>query len=261
MRIIFLGDIVSRVGRVGVGQVLPLIREKYKPDMVIANAENVSHGRGFGLTHYTELSNYGIDFFTGGNHSWQRRDCLDVLSKKNVIRPFNYPAGVVGRGYSMLGVGKKKIIVLNLQGRIFMHEQIDCPFHSLDVFLEQIKSITYDSIIVDFHAETTSEKIAFGLYASGRVAAVLGTHTHVQTADERILNGGTGYITDVGACCAGDSVIGVSANEVIQKFITQMPTTFDFPKTGSCDIKGVYLEVASNRTLHIERISYSCEVE
>lgn len=254
IKVIFFGDIVSFIGREGVKRILPQLKEQYQPDIIIANAENISHGKGVSKEHFNDLQKAGIDFFTSGNHIYARKQSIELLeSEDSIIRPANYPAGSPGVGFCRLNLGNNSLIVLNLQGQVFMREHIACPFRTADEILSQCNND--DTIIVDMHAETTSEKVALGHYLDGRVAAVFGTHTHVQTADEKILSQGTAYISDVGGCYAQDSVIGVEKNVVIEKFLKQHSAHFTFPKTGKCLINAVYLELENNKAHKIERIN------
>lgn len=253
IKVIFLGDIVSYIGREGVKKILPKLKKKYKPDIIIANAENVSHGKGISKVNFNELEKAGIDFFTSGNHITTRKESLKLLAtKENIIRPANYSDDIPGVGFRRLTIGKNSLIVLNLQGQAFMQEEVECPFKKVDEILSSFNSD--DTIIVDMHAEATSEKVAMGHHLDGRVAAVFGTHTHIQTADERVLPNGTAYITDVGGCYAQESVIGVETKASLKKFITKGPVHFTFPKTGKCLINGVYLVLENNKAHSIERI-------
>lgn len=254
IKLIFLGDIVSFIGREGVKKILPQLREKYSPDFIIANCENVSHGKGISKEHFHDLQRAGIDFFTSGNHIYQRKESLEILdSEDTIVRPANYPQEGPGVGYRRISIGNNSLIVLNLQGQVFMHEHIACPFRTFD---ELEKEFTEDDIIfVDMHAEATSEKVALSKYLNGRVAAIVGTHTHIQTADDQISSEGTAYITDVGGCYAQNSVIGVEVDVVIQKFLSQQPAHFTFPKAGNCIINGVYFELENNKALQIKRIN------
>lgn len=256
IKIFFFGDIVSRVGREGVKKILPTIKKEFAPDLIMANGENVSHGHGLSEEHFKELKKAGIKFFTGGNHIWGRKDTLELLAAKDpkVIRPANYPPETPGVGYKHLTLGKNSIIVLNLQGRVFMSHHIDCPFQKFDDLYKSFQNISYDALLVDFHAEATSEKVAFGQYVDGRADVVFGTHTHIQTADEQILPKGTAYITDVGGCYAQDSVIGVRSDIIIERFKKQVSEPFRFPTKGKCVINGIYLEIDKKGTQTIKRV-------
>ncbi len=240
-RILFIGDIVGRVGRRAVKKVLPTLKKKYQPHLVIANGENLAGG--YGLTDKTaeEMFQAGVDLLTSGNHIWDKKESIGYIEKEDrIIRPLNYPPGVPGRGLAIVTAGSDQVAVVNLAGRVFMNH-LDCPFRTIEAHLEQLKDKT-PIIIVDFHAEATSEKLAMGFFLDGKVSAVLGTHTHVQTADERILPGGTAYITDAGMCGALNSVIGMKYEDALYRFTTQMPRKFETAK-GIALFAGVYLEV------------------
>jgi metallophosphoesterase (TIGR00282 family) len=227
LRILFFGDIVGRPGRRGISAILPNWAAQYRPDVVIANGENAAGGIGISPAVAEELLDLGIDLLTLGNHAWQKRDVYGFLdANTKIIRPLNMPPGVPGRGYAILDVGGQPLAVVNLCGRIFLGEYDD-PFRAIDGLLAEIDS---PNVLVDFHAETSSEKQAFGWFVDGRVSAVIGTHTHVQTADDRILPGGTAYITDVGMCGPQDSVIGMDRDIILHRFLTQLPTRFEVAK-------------------------------
>jgi len=226
MKFLFIGDIVGKIGRNTVKDLLPKLTDKYKLDLVIANGENIAGG--FGLTEQlvSELFRMGVHIITTGNHVWDKKDILNFISKENrVLRPLNYPPGVPGYGSIIYTLSDgTKVGVLNLLGRVFM-PSLDCPFRTASTEIDYLKKET-NIIIVDLHAEATSEKIAFGYFADGRVSAVIGTHTHVQTADEKILPQGTAYITDVGMTGPAHSVIGIEVEQIIQRFLTGMPDRF-----------------------------------
>lgn len=231
MKVLFIGDIVGKTGRIAVKSLLPLIVNKYKIDIVIANGENAAGG--FGITEKvaSELFSYGVHILTSGNHIWDKKESVPYISKENrIIRPSNYPPGVPGFGSITYSVKDKKIGIINLSGRVFM-SNIDCPFRVGLSEIERLKNET-NIIVIDFHAEATSEKIAFGYYVDGKVSAVIGTHTHVQTADEKILPRGTAYITDVGMTGPADSVIGIDKEQIIERFLLQMPKKFEIAKGG-----------------------------
>jgi 2',3'-cyclic-nucleotide 2'-phosphodiesterase len=227
MRILFIGDIVGKSGREAVRALLPNLTDKFKTDVVIANGENAAAG--FGITENTasEIFACGVDIITTGNHVWDKKEAVTYLEKeRRIIRPLNYPPDVPGNGSVLITrSGKATVAVLNLAGRVFMN-CLDCPFRTAAAALETIRKEA-KIIIIDFHAEATSEKIAFGYYLDGQVSAIIGTHTHVQTADEKILPGGTAYISDVGMTGPAHSVIGVEKNQIIGKFLTGMPRKFD----------------------------------
>ncbi len=218
MIILAIGDIVGKPGRQAVQAFVPDLLKEYGIDLVVANGENTAGG--FGLTVGTaqELLDSGVDVITSGNHIWAQKEIIPYLDGDlPVIRPLNYPAGVPGRGYII----RKKVLVVNLIGRTFM-TSYDCPFRAMDALLDEIGA-KHRVIVVDFHAEATSEKVAMGRYLDGRVSAVLGTHTHVGTIDARILAGGTAYVTDIGMTGPDDSVIGDDPEAVIRRFLTMMP--------------------------------------
>ena len=252
MRILFLGDIVGRPGRRGVASILPEWQARYAPDIVIANGENAAGGMGITPDIANELFALGIDVMTLGNHVWQKKEIYPMLDvEPRLIRPANYPPGVPGRGWSVFPVLDKQLAIVALAGRVFM-EHADCPFRTFDTLRSQIET---PFLLIDFHAEATSEKAAFALYVDGRASAVIGTHTHVQTADERILPGGTAFISDVGMCGPLHSVIGMEPEIVIRRFLTGMPAKFEVAK-GAPVICGVLLDLdrTSGRALAIQRL-------
>lgn len=257
MRILFIGDIVGRPGREAIKKNLPQIKKDYSPDLIIANGENASHGKGLNFEHYQELKKTGIDFFTSGNHIWRQQDIFEVMDKPqtDIIRPANYPKENPGRGYQVIeGPLMKKILIINLQGRVFIPDDLDCPFRKLDEILKETTHERPDYILVDFHAEATSEKTCFGLYADGRVNAVIGTHTHVQTADERLLPKGTAYITDVGFVGLRDSAIGIDSEPVIKNFISQMPVKFSITEGSPITLNAVIIDLDHGQATNIQRL-------
>jgi metallophosphoesterase (TIGR00282 family) len=250
MNILIIGDIVGRPGRQVVHKYLRALRQQYKIRLVIGNAENAAGG--FGLTFNTanELMGDGVDVLTSGNHIFAQKEIIPYLdSDMPVLRPLNYPEEVPGRGYLVSG----KTLVVNLMGRVFMNN-LDCPFRAMDSLLDELGK-QHKVIIVDFHAEATSEKVAMGRYLDGRVSAVLGTHTHVGTIDAQILPGGTAYVTDIGMTGPTDSIIGDDADAVIQRFLTQMPHHLSVGK-GKPVLNAILVEVdeASGKATSIKRI-------
>jgi hypothetical protein len=254
MRILMIGDIVGRPGRRAVKENVPDIRKEFGISFVIANGENAAGGNGITQETAAELFSCGIDVLTGGNHIWDKKESFAFISgEPRLIRPANYPPGVPGVGYGVYPVDGYKLAVVNLSGRVFM-SYIDCPFRKADDILSELSPLT-SLIVIDFHAETTSEKIAFGWYLDGRVSAVLGTHTHVQTADERVLPGGTAYITDVWMTGPQDSVIGVKTDVIIDRFLTQLPRRFEVAASPyQFDACVVTLDPGSGKALEIKRI-------
>ena len=257
MKILFFGDVVGRPGREilksgGVG-----IIKELAPDFVIANGENAAGGLGLDLGTASELLGIGIDLLTTGNHIWQRKDLISVLKdpKKPILRPANFPKECPGAGHMIFdGPNGLKLGVMNLIARVFMSQEVDCPFRIADELLKnELKECSH--IFVDFHGEASSEKMALARYLSGRVSAVVCTHTHVQTADETIINNETAYITDVGMCGPSDSIIGVKPEPIIKKFLTSMPQKFEVA-TGPAQINAVEIICSDDclRATSIRRI-------
>jgi metallophosphoesterase (TIGR00282 family) len=253
LNVLFVGDIIGRQGRRAVERLLQGLISEFDIDLTIANCENTAGG--FGLTKRLadELLATGIDVLTSGNHIWDRREFVPMLdSMDEVLRPLNYPRGVPGKGWGIFEArGGRRVCVMNLIGRVFMRP-IDCPFTVADALLDKIQDVV---TIVDMHAEATSEKVAMGWYLDGRVSAVLGTHTHVQTADEAILPGGTAYITDAGMTGPFNSVIGVETGAILKRFLTGIPNRFD-QATGDVRLNGVVVSIdsESRKAVGIERI-------
>ena len=245
-----IGDVVGRPGRRAVEQLLPGLRHKYELDLVIANGENAAHGLGITLDTAQELLNFGVNVITSGNHIWAKKEIIPYLNGElPIVRPLNFPPGAPGRGFLSTG----NALIVNLVGRVFMGE-FDCPFRAMDSLLSEIEAEP-NVIIVDFHAEATSEKVAMGRYLDGRVSAVLGTHTHVGTVDTCILPGGTAYVSDVGMVGPTDSVIGADADAVIHSFLTKMPHHLSVGKGRTIfDAMLVEVDEASGKALNIQRI-------
>jgi len=254
LKILFIGDIFGKLGREAVRQLLPEIKTEEKPDLVIANAENAAHGSGISLATLTELKSYGIDWFTTGDHAFdnEQQFKLCLAEKLPLLRPANFPPGVPGMGVQMIKVGNKKVLLINLIGRVFIHMNYDDPFRALDGILsEYLAKFKPSAIIVDIHAEATSEKVGIGHYADGRVSAVLGTHTHVMTADARILPKGTAYISDVGMVGALNEVIGLGKENVIKSFLTQMKQEKIIPETGEALLNSVLITIDIKTTMAV----------
>jgi hypothetical protein len=256
MKILFIGDVVGKPGRQALAAHLRKVQEAHGVDLTVANGENAAGG--FGITPETgaDLLRLGVDVITSGNHIWDKKEVLGYLPKENrLLRPLNYPPGAPGYGSVVVTARDgTKVAVLNASGRIFMHG-LDCPFRAT---LAEIEALAGEARVrvVDFHAEATSEKIAFGRFLDGRVSAVVGTHTHVQTADERVLPGGTAYISDLGMTGPVESVIGVEADIVVRKFLTGLPERFETAK-GPAQFQGAVVEIdpGSGQALGIQRIS------
>jgi hypothetical protein len=248
--ILVVGDIIGRPGRQAISKLLPDLQRQYGLDMVIVNAENAAGGLGLTSTTAKELFDAGVDVLTSGNHIWAQKEIIPYLDgEMPILRPLNYPPGVPGRGYIIKG----QVMVVNLMGRTFMGD-LDCPFRGMDKLLAELKHKP-PIIIVDFHAEATSEKMAMGRYLDGRVSAVLGTHTHVGTIDAQVLPQGTAYVTDIGMTGPMDSIIGDDTEAVIRRFLTTMPHHLSVGK-GKTMFNAVMVRVAedSGRAISIERI-------
>lgn len=253
-RVLFLGDVIGKPGR----KAIEYFVKKVHADFKIINGENLAGGIGITPAVAMEILESGVDAITTGNHVWKKKEMIPYLMVENrVIRPLNYPVDTPGFGHTILKKNGLLLCVANIEGRVFM-APIDCPFRAIDAMKEEVGDGI--PIIVDFHAEATSEKIAMGWYLDGRVTAVLGTHTHVQTSDERILPKGTGYITDVGMTGPADSIIGMDKNVVIEKFITGIPRKFEVGKN-DIEVQGALLTIdrQSGRCLSIERIREKVE--
>jgi len=256
LKILFIGDIVGKTGRQALFRRLGRLVDAHAIDFVIVNGENAAAGFGITLDVARDLYDEGVDVITSGNHIWDKKEIYDYLDRQpRLLRPSNYPPGLPGRGSGLYATSAGiKVAVFNLEGRAFMNN-LDCPFRAADALLEELNGQS-KVIVVDFHAETTSEKLAMGAYLDGRVSAVLGTHTHVQTADERVLPGGTAYITDVGMTGSRDAVIGFRKELAIERFLTQIPVRLEVAKKDAV-LCGVIVTVdeESGRALDIERIS------
>jgi metallophosphoesterase (TIGR00282 family) len=266
MRILFIGDVVGKLGRSAVAQVLPDLRKKEKIDFTVANAENLTHGRGAKIEHLRELRKAGVDFFTSGDHIFYI-DPAEPFSDPDVpvIRPANLPKGTPGEGGKIIEVGGKKVAIVNLLGWEFLGEklakdgrntwldgEVKNPFQAAD---DLLKAISAELIFVDFHAELTSEKRAMGFFLDGRVSAVLGTHTHVPTADAVILPKGTGYVSDIGMTGARDSVLGVEPSVIIDRLKDGTSEPFEWVEKGPAVFRAVLLEFSpSNELKRIERL-------
>lgn len=252
--VLYIGDIVGEPGREAVAALLPELVKQYDPDLILANADNVTHGRGFNRRHYDELRRLGIDGFASGDHIWQYEDFVKELDKPDVMvaRPANYYKAP-GKGFIDFVVKGKRVRLVHVLGQVFMGPKVDSPFHVFDrVAAEHPKP---DLIITDIHAEATSEKRCFAEYLDGRALMVVGTHTHVPTADAQILASGTAFITDIGMVGPQDSSLGADKNEVLKNFLTGMPWRYSLG-TGQCELGAVFctIDLTENRAIHIEHI-------
>ncbi len=262
MTILMFGDVVGKPGRKAVAKILLELRKKYDPDLVIANAENLAHGIGITKKTVDYILSSGVDVLTSGNHVFGKKEGLDLLSNKEypILRPANYPPGVVGRGYDIFKVRTKKVLVISLLGRVFFASDYDCPFRSADEILEKYRKEKI--IIVDFHAEATSENEAFGFYLDGRVSAVLGTHTHVPTQDFKILPKGTAYVTDIGMVGTADSILGDKKEPILKRFLHQIPTKLEIEEEGPVEVNAVVVEVddKTGKAKKIEKIYQTVDI-
>ncbi|MCP1144143.1 TIGR00282 family metallophosphoesterase [Lysinibacillus endophyticus] len=255
MKVLFIGDIVGSIGRDAVEKYLPRLKKKYAPDVVIANGENAAAGRGITRKIYQQLLQVGVDVITMGNHTWDNKDIFDFIDDADyLIRPANFSKEAPGKGMVQISKNGVTLSVINLHGRVFLPPHED-PFAVADDLVEEARK-TSPLIFVDFHAEVTSEKIALGWHLDGRVSALVGTHTHVQTADARIYPGGTAYITDVGMTGPYDEVLGMTKESVIYKFQTNMPSRFEVPKAGRDVLSGFFVEIddKTGKAKHCERV-------
>ncbi len=265
MKILFFGDIVGQPGRRALAKVLPELKKEFEPDLVLANGENMAHGQGLGVKSLKEILDAGVDWLTSGDHTFALSEGEKLLvDKKNpLLRPLNWPGQVPGRGYEIINVGARRLMLVNLIGRVFMARDFDDPFAKIKELLEDYSlkgkeqgSEAVDAIIIDFHAEATSEKAALAWFLDGQVSAVLGTHTHVPTADERVLPQGTAFLSDLGMVGPQDSVLGADKEIVIKRFLTQRLFRLETGQSDISEVNGVFLETDDQTGLakKIERV-------
>lgn len=255
MNILAVGDIVGECGTAFLLKKLPIIKKLYGVDFTVVNGENSAKGNGISVQSANDIFNAGADVITTGNHVWHKKEINEFLEENPfILRPENYPKGVAGRGYTLFDCGRYCVCVINLLGTIYL-EPLDSPFEAADRVLAEVKDKA-KIILVDMHAEATSEKKAMGYYLDGRVSAVLGTHTHIQTADEQILPKGTAYITDLGMTGAIHSVLGVKTDIIIKKFLTRLPLHFE-QETGEAMLNAALIEIdeKSGKAVKIERLN------
>lgn len=264
MKILFFGDVVGKLGRLALAEVLPKYQKKYKPDLIMANGENLAHGVGVTADTLREILAAGIDFVTTGNHIFAKSGAEEIFTdfENKIIRPANYPAGLPGRGYATLKIDGHRICVINLNGRVFMREDFDDPFRKFDEIEKLLKPAKSDIVVVDFHGEATSEKNAFGWYVDGRASAVVGTHTHVPTSDAKILPQGTALVSDIGMVGARDSVIGVEKEGPLKLFLTQTNVKFEMVEEGMVQVNAVLIEISekTGRAQKIERVDSEIKI-
>ncbi len=241
MNILMVGDVFGEPGRAALARLLPRLRQEHAIDLAVVNVENAAAGFGVTPSMAKQFLEQGADVMTSGNHIWDKKEIVEYITRENLLlRPANFPSGTPGSGYITVKAGPHRVAVLNMMGRVFM-TPIDCPFRKADEIVPELRKET-PIILVDFHCEATSESQAMGWYLDGRVSAVVGTHRHVQKADERVLPQGTAYITDLGMTGPTEGVIGVNRDLIIQRFLSQMPVRFE-PATGPAALHGVVIVV------------------
>lgn len=264
MRILFFGDIVGKIGRKALAAIMPDTRKEIDPDIIIVNGENMAHGLGITRKTLEEVLACGVDLISTGNHIGAKEEFSAILAEhgSRVLRPANYPSSVPGRGFCIRDIGSRKLAVINLMGRVFMHEIPDCPFRAFDALYATPEIAHADAIFVDFHAEATSEKNAFGWYVDGRAHAVVGSHTHVPTADIKILTGGTAFVSDAGMVGGRDGVIGVQKEGPMQGFLTQLSVKFEVIETGIAQVNAVVIDIdpSSRRATAISRFDKEASI-
>lgn len=256
IKIIFFGDIMGKIGRQALAQIIPVWEKKYEPDVLMANVENLAHGTGVTKKTLQEIIDLGINIMTSGNHVWRKQDANELakLPEFNLITPHNDPRTPPGQGYKLVSVGGYKIFAINLlaqEGMSFVdadtpEDHAESPFTTVDELLELDDAKNADAIIVDFHGELTSETRALGWYLDGRVSAMLGTHTHIPTADAQIMPQGMGYITDVGMVGAYETVLGINKDIIVKRFLDKERFVFETPDKGTVEVNAVYLEIDSD---------------
>ena len=261
MKILFFGDIIGKLGREAMARALPDYKKKYRPDLIIANGENLAHGIGITIKTVEEMFEAGIDILTGGNHIFKKKGFEEIFTQygNKIIRPANYPPGAAGSGYTTLKLSGRRVVIINLNGRVFLQEDFDDPFRKFDQVYSLLKIAKSDIVLVDFHAEATSEKNALAWYVDGRASALVGTHTHVPTADTKILPQGTAYVTDLGMVGGRDTIIGVERDGPMEMFLKQMPANFEMPESGVAQVNGVLIEVG-NKVKSIKRIDSEIKI-
>lgn len=258
IKILMFGDVMGRPGREAIAKILPKLKKKYNPDLILANGENLAHGLGITKKTVDQVLEAGVEVLTSGNHIFAKKEGETLLLDKNypILRPANYPPSVPGKGFRIFRLKTKKILVINLVGRVFFGEDFDCPFRCADKILKETEKEKLDAIVVDFHGEATSECQAFGFYLDGRVSCILGTHTHIPTSDFKILEKGTAYVTDIGMVGSVNSVIGMEKEIVIEKFLKQMPKKLEVALEDRCEVNAVVVDIKNkNKAEKIYKIS------
>lgn len=257
MKVVFIGDIVAKPGRDAVLNFLPSLIKEHNPDLVLANAENLAHGKGITPDTIAEMLNAGVNYFTGGDHIFWQRGTEDYIDDLPVIRPANYPGEAYGKGYTLIDLGSLgKVLLMNVMGRTSfggIYSYLNDPFHTIDSILEENSQENIILSIVDFHAEATSEKAALGFYLDGRVDIVVGTHTHVPTCDQRFLPKGTAFVTDLGMTGTIDSILGVKTDIVLRQFQTAQFQRFEWETTGKKAFRSVIIDTSLNTIERYDR--------
>lgn len=265
MRILVFGDVVGSAGRAAISRALPMLREQHQPDSVIINIENIAHGIGIAPEPWAEAATWKADAYTTGDHAWDNKAGVALLEdvRLPIVRPANYPDGVPGRGFITYAIGAFRVAVINLQGQVFFRNQPLNPFHTLDRVLQQPPVRDAAIVLVDFHAEASSEKRGMGWYADGRIAGMWGTHTHVPTADAQVLPKGTGYLTDVGMNGAHHSIIGMAPPGPLKRFLTQTPADFEPATDGPLEVNAVLfdLDPMASRAVAVQSIRHVLPAE
>lgn len=258
MKILLIGDIVGNIGVKKVETIIPELIKKENIDFIIANGENAAEGMGITTNIFEKLLSLGINVITMGNHTWSKKDIFNIIDKKELLRPANYSKNVVGNGYFIYECKDKKIAVINLIGRVGIEVLSENPFLKAEEIINEIKEKT-DIIIIDFHAEATAEKMAMGYFLDGKVTAIIGTHTHIQTADEQVLEKGSAYITDAGMTGPKKSILGMDINTSIKRFLTSLPERYKISEDNQAIFNGCILNIndENNKVKSIERINIS----
>ena len=256
MKILFIGDIVAKPGRQAVKAALPGVLTEEKPDLVIANAENLAHGRGATAGTIQEMMDVGVDFFTGGDHLFWHKDFEKEIADLPVIRPANYPENVPGRGWAVLDTTPEKVLVVNMMGQTFIEEPISNPFSKIDEILSDSSTKDVSVKVIDFHGEATSDKLAFGFYLDGKVDAVIGTHTHIPTCDERVLPNGTMFVSDIGMTGNIDSVLGVKKEIIIDRMANAKKQKFEWEEVGRQEFRSVLINTETKEIRRVDKKLY-----
>lgn len=257
IKILFFGDIFGKPGRNAIKKILPGLKKQYSPDLIIANAENLAHGQSITSPTLNEMIEAGVDVFTTGNHIFDREEASALLSAPDspVLRPANYPKEDPGKGTRLIRVKDSNVLIFNLLGRVFMKEDVDDPFKIAQDIVDYYKKDT-KVFILDFHAEATSEKIALMCHLNGKISAMIGTHTHIPTADYRITKQGTAYVTDIGMVGPADSVIGLKKEPIIEQYLTQTKQKMEVPEDSDLEVNALYIEINedSGKSVKLEKI-------